>query len=110
MLQKLPKLRVENIVLKSIINATVEYEEDGFGCSYDYHISSDAMLAVQAIEHIPMFDTFEDIKKAIQDNARKDRNLFDDYFMRYFSQYVDQDEKVELYSESEGADSNDLPF
>lgn len=109
-LQKLSKLRVENIVLKSIINAAVEYEEDGFGHCYDCHISSEGMLAVHAIEHIPMFDTFEDIKKAVQDNARKDRNLFDDYFMKYFPQYIDQDEKVELYLESEGADSNDLPF
>lgn len=106
-LQQLSKLRVENIVLKSINNATVEYEDDGFGNIYGYQISSDSMLAIYALEHIPMFDTFEDIKKAIQDNAKKDRNLFDDYFMKYFSQYIDQDKKVESSSEFDGVD---LPF
>ncbi|MEG2537648.1 MAG: TIGR02391 family protein [Hydrogenoanaerobacterium sp.] len=105
-LEKLPKLRAENIVLKAITNATVEYEEDVFGHSYDCYISSNGMLAAQAIEHIPMFDTFDDIKRAILDNARKDKSLFDDYFMKYFSQYLDLDNIVGVSD----VDPNDLPY
>lgn len=107
-LEKLSKLRAENIVLKAINNAYIEYEEDSFGNYYDYHISPECMLATHAIEHIPMFDTFEDIKKAIRDNARRDKNLFDDYFMKYFCEYIecidtDDDCLVEV-------EDDDLPF
>ncbi|MEG2876361.1 MAG: hypothetical protein RR895_08910, partial [Hydrogenoanaerobacterium sp.] len=62
--------------------------------------------AAQAIEHIPMFDTFDDIKRAILDNARKDKSLFDDYFMKYFSQYLDLDNIVGVSD----VDPNDLPY
>lgn len=88
-LERISKLRAENIVLKAITNADVVYEEDNYGKYYDYHISSECMLATHAIEHIPMFDNFEDIKKAINENARRDENLFYDYFMKYFSEYID---------------------
>lgn len=55
-----------------------------------------------------MFDTFEDIKKAINENARRDKNLFDDYFMKYFSEYIDCTDTVN--KDFVEIDDDDLPF
>lgn len=103
-LEKLSKLRAEDIVLKSINGADIEYD------NYEYYISPECILATHAIEHIPMFDTFEDIKKAINKNARKDRNLFNDYFMKYFSKYIDCTEEISNSFETKNSSPDDLPF
>ncbi|MEG0823939.1 MAG: TIGR02391 family protein [Erysipelotrichaceae bacterium] len=102
---QLSKLRIENIVMQSINNACIEYDDFG-GYDSNYSVSLEGMLAVNALDHIPTFETFEDIKKAINRNYKKDKELRIQYFEKYFNKYLEIDSSNNFNNN----ESSSIPF
>ncbi len=108
-IDNLAKLRVEHIVLKSIENAYFVYEEDTFGNCVDYEISSESMLAVYALDFIPHFSNVDSIRETINKICRNDKALFNDYYCKYFSKYMDDESHLDSFEDMIETDDN-LPF
>lgn len=89
-IQELPKLRIENLVLESILKANGNYENYGYN-EYEYVLSTESILSIAARNHIPEFDTYDIIIRNIKRRAQKDNNsdLFEHFFMNYFSEYIE---------------------
>lgn len=92
-IENLAKWRVENIVMTSVKNAHMEYEED-FDSFYSY-VSTEAMLAAVAIDFIDFFDTKDEIVKIINNRLNEKKDLYNEYFSKYFSKYINV-KKIEI--------------
>ena len=103
---ELSKLRVENIVKESISNIKVSYDEDEWGNWVPSDFSEDELLAVYALDFIDFFSTKGDVIDEINENARKDNNLRELYFEKYFSKHLVHSRYGEVLDVSD----EDLPF
>ena len=101
-LTRLSKLKIENLVLKSIKNAYIDHDFD-YEDAYEYGtnrvyddcykcsipLSTGSQLSISAIRHIPEFENFELIKILINKIFNKEKMLSEEYFQTYFLHYIE---------------------
>ncbi len=111
-LDTLTKFRVENIVLKSIENANFDCDEDSWGNCYEYSVTEESMLAVYALDFFDVFSNRSEIINAINSKCYENEYLYDEYYNKYFKQYIGK-ENIAIQSTKTSIlyeNSDDLPF